>query len=40
MNAESYGSFLVPILLSKLPEEIKVVVSRQIEGKIGNWISY
>ena len=35
VNAESYGSFLVPILLSKLPEDIKLVVSRQIEGE--NW---
>ena len=34
-NAESYGSFLVPILLFKLPEDIKLVVSRQIEGV--NW---
>ena len=31
----SYRSFLVPILLSKLPEDIKLVVSRQIEGV--NW---
>ena len=35
MNAASYRSFLAPILLSKLPEDIKLVVSRQIEG--GNW---
>ena len=33
VNAESYGSFLVPILLSKPPEDIKLVVSRQIEGE-------
>ena len=35
VNAESYRSFLVPILLSKLPEDIKLVVSRQVEGE--NW---
>ena len=35
VNAESYPSFLVPILLSKLPEDIKLVVSKQIEGE--NW---
>ena len=35
VNAESYGSFLVPILLSRLPEDIKLVVSRQIERE--NW---
>ena len=35
MNAESYGSILVPILLPRVPEDIKLAVSRQIEGE--NW---
>ena len=40
MNAESYGSILVPILLPKVPEDIKLVFSGQIEGENCNWRSY
>ena len=32
VTAESYGSILVPVLLSKLPSDIKLIVSRKIEG--------
>ena len=35
MNAKSKGSFLVPVLLSKVPDDIRFVVSRPTKGE--NW---
>ena len=32
VTVELYGSILVPVLLSKLPPDIKLIVSRKIEG--------
>ena len=33
LDATSYGPLLIPILLQKLPEELKLVISRQFGGK-------
>ena len=33
LNPKSYGSLIVPVLMSKLPDELKLLISRQF-GKI------
>ena len=35
ISAEMYGSLLIPIMLAKLPEELKLIISRDMKGE--NW---
>ena len=35
ITSDQYGALLVPILLSKIPEELRLIISRQFEG--GSW---
>ena len=35
MPAETYGSLLVPVLMSKIPDDVRLLVGREI--KDGEW---
>ena len=35
VEAQQYGSLLVPVLLSKVPREIRLIISREFDT--GNW---
>ena len=36
VDSTSYGSMLIPVLLSKIPEEMKLVISRQVGKSVWN----
>ena len=33
ISAEMYGSLLIPIMLAKIPEELKIIISRDVKGE-------
>ena len=35
VEAKQYGSLLVPVLLSKVPQELRLIISREFDT--GNW---
>ena len=35
VNFEQYGTLLIPIIMSKLPEETRLVITKEIKGRIG-----
>ncbi|XP_020611283.1 uncharacterized protein LOC110049797 [Orbicella faveolata] len=35
VEAQQYGSFFVPVLLSKVPQELRLIISREFDS--GNW---
>ena len=35
LEAQQYGSLLVPVLLSKVPQELRLIISREFDT--GNW---
>ena len=37
VGSESYGCLLVPVILSRLPEEMRLIISRQINPRGGVW---